>query len=599
MEAVDLVGEVDIPASALIYAWIPFAVVVVAIFGFATFYVSLYKHKKDSACSATCTSILGVTVALLLAALAPVDIFLVSFMKNSNGTFKTWARDNQTRHDVESAVSYAYVGLFVAVLLFLFLILPFVYFFYEEKDDDVSVGRRCCTAFKYASVFVVLGVVLVLTGAFLPMTQLAPSNGTSNGTSWEDKIKFLIDELGANRGEDTLAFSVNIVTILGMLAVVVYTSFGLSAMPLELIKGRRDVKTEYEEVLDKRRTFSKRVKDIRDKYFDHRRMGDRDQRLLREAEGNEAKYRAQERELESRKDTCFGACLRACRPMRVFVGILFLVISLTIAASLVIGNVDKALHSLGPKMGYALPKRTLPNPVDIILQYAQRVFPLDYVIILVLVLYLFLSSMAGIRELGVWCLCIRAYKVKPQRSRPQALLFLSFLLMFVVLGINILIYFMAPMYALYGNQHYIEATDVNTTGVHDMAEAATFQDVTTYPGTTIAPTTTTIPMAPFLDARKCTIEAPAGDCILTRMGVFLNRYFFKTWFFGAAYYWAVWVFCGTFVIGFFVSLFKPRKSAISGIVDSEDFEESENEDDDRILINNRNRRDGDDNLLQG
>ena len=76
---------------------------------------------------------MGVTVALLLAALAPVDIFLVSFMKNANGTFKTWARDNQTRHDVESAVSYAYVGLFVAVLLFLFLILPFVYFFYEEK----------------------------------------------------------------------------------------------------------------------------------------------------------------------------------------------------------------------------------------------------------------------------------------------------------------------------------------------------------------------------------------------------------------------------------------------------------------------------------
>ena len=83
-----------------------------------------------------------------------------------------------------------------------------------------------------------MGGVLVLTGAFLPMTQLPSGNGTTNGSSsWEEKIKFLIDELGANRGEDTLAFSVNIVTILGMLAVVVYTSFGLSAMPLELIKG--------------------------------------------------------------------------------------------------------------------------------------------------------------------------------------------------------------------------------------------------------------------------------------------------------------------------------------------------------------------------
>ena len=148
---VELGAEVDIPASALVYAWIPFSVVVVATFIFSSAYVSLYKHKKvrrgrgsgwrrrgggrdggrrrrrsrrhrpspppkspptsiipnemsnvsfsplssttysfpqDSACSATLTSILGVTVALLLAALAPVDIFLVSFMKNADGTFK-------------------------------------------------------------------------------------------------------------------------------------------------------------------------------------------------------------------------------------------------------------------------------------------------------------------------------------------------------------------------------------------------------------------------------------------------------------------------------------------------------------------------------
>ena len=177
------------------------------------------------------------------------------------------------------------------------------------------------------------------------------------------------------------------------------------------LSGRRDIKTEYDEVFERRRAATQRVKDIRDKYFDHRQMGNRDQRRLREAEETEALLRAQENELEARKDSCFRTCLRCCRPLRVLLGLLFLLVSLTIAASLVIGNVDKALHSLGPRMGYALPQRTLPNPVDIVLQYAQRVFPLDYVIILVLVLYLFLASMAGIREIGVWCLCIRAYKV--------------------------------------------------------------------------------------------------------------------------------------------------------------------------------------------
>ena len=36
-------------------------------------------------------------------------------------------------------------------------------------------------------------------------------------------------------------------------------------------------------------------------------------------------------------------------------------------------SIDKILHSLGPKMGYALPVRKLPNPIDIVLVYAQRV----------------------------------------------------------------------------------------------------------------------------------------------------------------------------------------------------------------------------------
>ena len=36
-------------------------------------------------------------------------------------------------------------------------------------------------------------------------------------------------------------------------------------------------------------------------------------------------------------------------------------------------SIDKVMHSLGPKMGYALPKRTLPNPIDITLVFAQKV----------------------------------------------------------------------------------------------------------------------------------------------------------------------------------------------------------------------------------
>ena len=36
-------------------------------------------------------------------------------------------------------------------------------------------------------------------------------------------------------------------------------------------------------------------------------------------------------------------------------------------------SIDKAIHSDGPKQGYALAKRSLPNPVDIVLVFSQKV----------------------------------------------------------------------------------------------------------------------------------------------------------------------------------------------------------------------------------
>lgn len=36
-------------------------------------------------------------------------------------------------------------------------------------------------------------------------------------------------------------------------------------------------------------------------------------------------------------------------------------------------SIDKAIHSLGYKSGYALPQRNLPNPVDIVLVFCQKV----------------------------------------------------------------------------------------------------------------------------------------------------------------------------------------------------------------------------------
>ena len=36
-------------------------------------------------------------------------------------------------------------------------------------------------------------------------------------------------------------------------------------------------------------------------------------------------------------------------------------------------SIDKAMHSMGYKIGYALPTRHLPNPIDIVLVFSQKV----------------------------------------------------------------------------------------------------------------------------------------------------------------------------------------------------------------------------------
>ena len=55
---------------------------------FSAFYIRYYMSKYDSELSSTVTAILALSVTLLTSDLVPVDIFLVSYMKNSDGTFK-------------------------------------------------------------------------------------------------------------------------------------------------------------------------------------------------------------------------------------------------------------------------------------------------------------------------------------------------------------------------------------------------------------------------------------------------------------------------------------------------------------------------------
>ena len=55
---------------------------------FSFFYIRLHRHANDKDVLSNVAAVLGLTVVLASCAIVPVDIFLVSFMKNTDGSYK-------------------------------------------------------------------------------------------------------------------------------------------------------------------------------------------------------------------------------------------------------------------------------------------------------------------------------------------------------------------------------------------------------------------------------------------------------------------------------------------------------------------------------
>lgn len=524
----------SIPSSVLAAGWVPFVVVVVLVLIFSGIYIKYYMSKTESEWSTTISAIVALSITLLTTALIPVDVFLVSFMKNSDGSFKDWATLNTTRNSMEESVLVGYYILYGLITFCLFLLLPFMYFFYEEREEDATCRSRCCGALKFTIVFLILMFVLLLIGALVHTKPLPSKSG--NASDW-DKLEALFD-MESNWIENSLSLVMSILSLLGMVTLFVYTAYGMAALPIGLIKGHRNVGMEKMQITNRKTETRAKVEGIRNKYTKGRRnMSTRDASRISDLEESEALMERKERHLEA-KDTCCQKCLVVLRPFQIVFGICFIALALLVFISLLLTNIDKAMHSPGATKGYALAKRSLPNPVDIVLVFSQKVFPLDYILFAALVFYLLFCSMSGLRNIGIWFFWLKMYKIRPRRTRPQALLMLCFLLSFIMLAINIIIFELTPQYSSYGSQHF--QTPGNKTEV-------------------------------------CSLGQSNDDCVLTRMSLLLTRFFYKMWIFGAAYYWGTWVFLLFILLGFVIAICKKSKSSIDGEVEEDDIVDSDDD----------------------
>ena len=135
-------------------------------------------------------------------------------------------------------------------------------------------------------------------------------------------------------------------------------------------------------------------------------------------------------------------------------GVIFSWFGFMIFLSLMLSNVDKAINSDGIFTGYTLNNSSLPNPADLMLVYSQQIFPLDYILYSLLVIFLLACTMSGITNVGIRCFCLSLYKIRAWRTPPRGLLLTILILMFIILAQNIVMLSLVPDYTMFGNQHY-------------------------------------------------------------------------------------------------------------------------------------------------
>ncbi|NWV51619.1 LMBD1 protein, partial [Daphoenositta chrysoptera] len=529
-------------ASDLLTGWFLFGLALLAILIFCWVYVRKYQSRRESEVISTITAIFALAVALITSALLPVDIFLVSYMKNQNGTFKVWANANVSRQ-IEDTVLYGYYTLYSIILFCVFLWIPFVYFYYEEKEEDD--GNTCSevkTALKYTLGFITICAVLLLIGAFVPLD--IPNK--KNSTEWE-KVKLLFEELGSSHGLTALSFSISSLTVLGMLAAITYTAYGMSALPLNLIKGTTSASYERLENTEDIEEVEQHLLRIKSKCRDGRPLSSRDRRTLQQLEERLRTLRRRERHLESIEKSWWTKFCEAIRPLKIVWGVFFIIVALLFTVSLFLSNLDKTLHSAGFDSSYIILGTNLTNPLNMLLPVLQRVFPLDYILITTIVMYFIFTSMAGIRNMGIWFFWIRLYKIRRGKTRPQALLFLCMILLLIVLHTTYMIYSLAPQYVMYGSQKYLVQVRFIVATYNQLGNI--FRSL--------------LLLFPFnLD-----------QCIVTRTYLFLDKF----WFFRATYYFGNWAFIAVFLIGLIVSCCKGKKSVIEGEVDDDDSDMSDDD----------------------
>jgi len=422
-----------------------------------------FADPHESYCLAVVTVVMSFTVSILCALLIPVDIYVISEGDiTSESLHVTISQDH---------VRSAYMALFVLLLFLAFCLVPHAYFYGEEKGcnfDEKMDKDLCLKALRSTAFF--LGFILILLVVGLNFRPGHTESLDKVWTSEEHAARWANDLLDVqHNGLNAISFSIGCLTCIGVVGWVFYTAYGMAAMPFDWLRGkqsateqRQDLESSIAAIREKYRVIQSKYSAREDGSVDLSRMKAVDRkelnRLQREHK-NLMQHNYKLQEIEQRAGAVIPKLLQCLVPFRWMIGMGMMSISLLVVVSLFLSLLDRLLYSpCGWTCGFTIKERRIFNPADEMLLRLSRIFPVDFVVLGVFVLYIFATSVFGIVCLGIRVLCFNMYSLRTRKSMPQALLVLCNVMAYILLALCMALLTIAPNYTSFGSQQ-IPAAD--------------------------------------------------------------------------------------------------------------------------------------------
>ncbi|RSL61654.1 putative lysosomal cobalamin transporter [Fusarium sp. AF-6] len=544
--------------------WVTYAVAVALCLIAALITTFTWQTPRERSAVVSIVAIVSLTSLLATVLLLPVDIALISATSSATlGAKKDWATPERI-DSILLTLKIVYYSLYSFDALLCLIVIPFAYFWHEEYDEiEVEEEGRTLTSRFWASVkytlfFVAFVVVLFLLGFFVPAA------GDSSQDHWDlDYFKKLIAQ---NHGEKALTFALGLLLTLGTLLYVVYTGAGLALLPISFIKAAPSISapqlsettaSQLEQNRERQRQIEMRNAGRQEE------MSRKDRReldaLVREEQTLVRRERLAAEAQGEGQSKIYRAWLKICavfRPIKLIGGILLLLLSVFIWVSMLITGIDKAKNSIcKQKCGYILGQIHVFQPINFIFVKAAKAFPVDYILMALLVLLFFSSSISGVASVGIRFLWVRIFQIRKGRTAPQALLIATVMLALIILASNYGIAMMvAPQYSIYGTQ---------TICTNEPA----------YPGAQPDCRNHTDMIRPCSEALK--LRHAKDVCTPSIMSTFLNRITITWPFFGLVDFWAQFAFLGVFLVVFVTAIFRTPRVNLSQIDEEAEADEEE------------------------